>query len=505
MTTPTRFLSLLCFLSLSCPGFSRVPDGHFPCINDPDDCSTATNISTYFMAGTGMVQMTGTYDNTNATADPGDPAPTCFAEAASDQQVNNSLWFTFTADGGLFHLETVPCNAGGQYISGGDTQMAVFQGTDCNNLTPVACNEDLYNDNDPFTDFRAGLDLQTVAGQTYYLMIDGFAAGGEVATGLFCIEIIRMTSITCEQATAGTFQIDNNGFLCKGDNLLNALSFDESTFVIPNQQPLSGMSWALTAQPIPADTWPGSIPGIISTPLSVDVIPLYLQNNITSSTPQVFYLTPVVVGGATLINPDGPPKLPNLDISAGCFDVGSTHALTLVPVLDALHGAATSFPATAGQNNGAVAVTVNGGYPSTVSNPALYQFLWNTGATTSSLHNLGPGTYSVTISDPSGCTESIMLMADIIVPATEQSVGIDLSLTPNPAKNTIFLEVNLPVASSLDIEVGNVFGQTLQRLKTAKANRLEQTLDLSAYPDGLYYVRIRAGQKTAVRKIIVQR
>jgi len=98
-----------------------------------------------------------------------------------------------------------------------------------------------------------------------------------------------------------------------------------------------------------------------------------------------------------------------------------------------------------------------------------------------------------------------MLMADIIVPATEQSVGIDLSLTPNPAKNTIFLEVNLPVASSLDIEVGNVFGQTLQRLKTAKANRLEQTLDLSAYPDGLYYVRIRAGQKTAVRKIIVQR
>jgi hypothetical protein len=445
------------------------------------------------------------YDNTNASADAGDPVPDCFAEAASDQPVNKSLWFTFTTDGGLFHLETVPCNAGGQYISGGDTQMAVFQGSDCNSLTPVACNEDLYNDNDPFTDFRAGLDLQTVAGQTYYLMIDGFASGGQVATGLFCIQIVRMASITCEQATAGTFQIDNNGFLCKGDNLLNALSLDESSFVIPNDHPVSGMSWALTTQPIPADTWPGSIPGIISTPLSTDVIPLYLQNNITSSTPQVFYLTPVVVGSATLINPDVPSKLPNLDISAGCFDLGSTHVLTLVPVLDALHGTATSFPATAGQNNGAVTVAVNGGYPATVSNPALYQFLWNTGATTSSLNNLGPGTYSVTVSDPSGCTESIMLMADIIVPATEQFVGIDLSLTPNPAKSAILLEVNLPVASSLDIEVGNVFGQTFQRLKTAKVNRLEQTLDLSGYPDGLYYVRICAGQKTTVRKIIVQR
>ena len=505
MLISPRFLCLFCLFLLPALGFTGLGKIGFSCVSDPDDCSSAPDISTFFTAGTGIVQSTGMYDNTNASADAGDPVPDCFAEAASEQPVNKSLWFIFTTDGGLFHLETVPCNAGGQYISGGDTQMAVFQGTDCNNLTPVACNEDLYNDNDPFTDFRAGLDVQTVAGQTYYLMIDGFASGGQVATGLFCIQIVRMTSITCAQATAGTFQIDNNGFLCKGDNLLNALSLDESSFVIPNDHPLSGMSWALTAQPIPADTWPGSIPGIISTPLSADVIPLYLQNNITSSTPQVFYLTPVVVGSATLINPDAPSKLPNLDISAGCFDLGSTQVLTLVPVLDALHGTATSFPATAGQNNGAVTVAVNGGYPATVSNPALYQFLWNTGATTSSLNNLGAGTYSVTVSDPSGCTESIMLMADVIVPITEPDDVMDLHLTPNPSRGLVGLDLNLQIPASVNIDVLNVFGQILRHVDAVKTLRLEHVLDLRDFPDGLYYVRIRAGQKTAVRKITVQR
>lgn len=499
-----RSFSFFMALAFALWHVKSMASGVFPVVSGPDDCSTAADISPFFAAGTGIVQMAGTYDNTGATADPGDPAPACFAETGSAGPVNNSLWFTFTTNGGLFHLETIPCNSGGQYISGGDTQMAVYQGSDCNNLTPVACNDDLYDDNDPNTDFRAGLDLQTVAGQKYYMMIDGYASGSTVATGMFCIQIVRMASIPCAAAAAGTFQIGNYGFLCIGDNLLNTLTFDAESFIIPNEQPMSGMSWAVTALPIPAGTWPGNIPGVISTTLSPEVIPVSLQNNITSSEPLVFYFTPVVVGGAALINPAAPAKLPNLDISSGCFALGATRMLTLVPLLEPLHGQITPIPASADQSNGAITVVVNGGYPASVSNPSLYQFLWSTGATTPYANHLAPGAYSVLISDPSGCTESITLSTDVIVPVTEQHAGIDLALSPNPVKSMLALDLQLQAPATVEIEILNIFGQTLQHLDMGKTGRVEQLLDLRDYPDGMYFVQVQADRKAVLRKVMIQ-
>lgn len=475
-------------------------------VNNPDACESAVDISSFFSAGPGVVQTTGMYDNTAASAAPGDPDPDCFAETGSDPAINNSLWFTFSGNGGLFHIETAPCSSGEQYITGGDTQIGIFQGIDCESLIPLACNEDLYTDNDPNTDYRAGLDFQTEPGQTYYMMIDGYASGGMAASGLFCIQITQIAAVSCEQAAAGIFQIANNGFLCKGQNLLNALSFDAATFVIPSAEPLAGMSWVLTAQPIPANTWPGSIPGVISTPLSPAVIPVNLLNNITSAEPLVFYFTPVVVGNATLINPDAEPKLHNLDVSAGCYIVGGAQVLTLVPALEPLDGLATAIPASPGQNNGAVLLTVGGGYPATVENPALYQFLWNTGASTPNLNQVAPGLYTVTISDPSGCTNSITRTADVTVPAHDPTAPIiDLQLSPSPGTGWLFVNVALSAPADVEIEVFNQLGQLLNRLRKDNVSQWDQTIDLHTYSDGVYWVRVVAAGQMTQRSVVLQR
>ncbi len=474
------------------------------CTNDPDDCASAVDISSFFNAGTGIIQTTGTYDNTAATADPGDPVPACFAETGLDPVINNSLWFKFTGNGGLFHLETVPCNTGSAYITGGDTQMSILQGMSCDNLTLLSCNEDLYPDNDPNTDFRAGLDIQTEDGQTYYVLIDGYASGGVVAHGLFCIEIIRMAAISCDQAASGTFQIANNGFLCKGQNLLNALSFDDETFVIPSGVPLSGMSWVLTAQPIPANTWPGTIPGVISTPLSPYVTQVNLLNNITSSEPLIFYFTPVVAGGASLINPMANPRVDNLDVSAGCFVVGTPQVLTLVPTLELLEGIATVSPATSGQNNGSVYLTLHGGYPSAISDPSLYQILWNTGATTPNLYNIGPGTYTVVVTDPSGCTNSLTLTAEVTVPTQTPVSILHLDVNPIPTAGILHLNVVLRTTARVQVDVLNAFGQSLYHVETGSVSHLEQDIDVRFYPDGVYFLSITGNADKVVRRIVVQ-
>ncbi|MCO5288692.1 MAG: SprB repeat-containing protein [Bacteroidetes bacterium] len=52
-----------------------------------------------------------------------------------------------------------------------------------------------------------------------------------------------------------------------------------------------------------------------------------------------------------------------------------------------------------GQNNGSITTSVSGGTPT-------YTYLWNTGATTSSITNVAAGTYTVTVTDSKLCTKS---------------------------------------------------------------------------------------------------
>src|SRR5690606_17902940 len=50
-----------------------------------------------------------------------------------------------------------------------------------------------------------------------------------------------------------------------------------------------------------------------------------------------------------------------------------------------------------GQENGSITVTVSGG-----AEP--YTYAWSTGATTKDLTDIGPGNYTVTVTDANGCT-----------------------------------------------------------------------------------------------------
>ncbi len=145
-----------------------------------DVCSAAISLDPL------TAQEYGIYFNTGATSDASESLPDCFADGA----LNNTVWFTFTGDGNAYNMTVTDCNSSSFVLS--DSQMAIFEGTDCNSLTELDCSED-YN----ATDFYSQITLPTTDGTSYYLMVDGY----EGDTGDFCIDASMIfTGSNCETA-----------------------------------------------------------------------------------------------------------------------------------------------------------------------------------------------------------------------------------------------------------------------------------------------------------------
>jgi hypothetical protein len=95
-------------------------------------------------------------------------------------------------------------------------------------------------------------------------------------------------------------------------------------------------------------------------------------------------------------------------LSAGTYTVTITDAVnctatasytvTEPPVMDVT--CSSTDVTTNGGSDGTASVTASGGTPP-------YTYLWNTGATTSSISGLVAGTYSVTVTDAKGCTDRV--------------------------------------------------------------------------------------------------
>lgn len=479
-------------------------------VYNADVCDNAVDLSLYFGISPGIPQTTGIYNNTTATADPTDPpAPNCWADGIPTvvPKIDGSMWYTFTGDGGTYHIETVPCSST-DYIDDGDTQMAIYTG-ECGNFNQILCNEDLTG----AADYRSGLDIETTSGTNYYILIDGWSTQTPapfVAQGEFCIEITQKPSIGCDAGQVGTYAVSNNGFVC--DNTLTGALFtlDNASFVLPTIGPVYGVCWAITTEPVPPGTWP---PTLATYWGSFAVSPnLYVPNLNNNGNPltqnAIWYFTPVVVAGAVDTIPANAAFLHQLNIDDACYFVGESTPLIMLDELAPLDATWVVTPPTGGNNNGAIDLTVTGGFFDLIQDPSAYTVEWSGPnsftASTEDISNLAPGTYSVTVTDISGCADPFEITIDVTSAVKDPASVKSLTLTPNPTAD--FTTLNLTLANTADvrIEVVNTLGQTLQTLDAGKVNVLNQRVDLSRFSNGTYFLRLTINGETAIRRVVVQ-
>ena len=123
-------------------------------------------------------------------------------------------------------------------------------------------------------------------------------------------------------------------------------------------------------------------------------------------------------------------------------------------------------------NSGNINLTVTGG-------SGVYDFLWSNGAVTEDLNNIGPGDYSVTVTDSEGCiaiseTYNIFRQEDL-------TVQLDTEIVPFCENNLVTQENRITISGGLGPYTVNWSGGSVS---------INDNTLMTAYQNGLYNVLV---------------
>jgi hypothetical protein len=86
----------------------------------------------------------------------------------------------------------------------------------------------------------------------------------------------------------------------------------------------------------------------------------------------------------------------------------------------------------------------------------------------------------------------------------ENSLDSAISMYPNPASSNVDVIINTTVGNTYEIELLNSMGQMISKIEETRFNaRAQQKLDVSRYGTGLYFVKVKVGDQTVTKKLIV--
>ncbi|PSR14127.1 MAG: hypothetical protein DA408_17275 [Bacteroidetes bacterium] len=136
-----------------------------------------------------------------------------------------------------------------------------------------------------------------------------------------------------------------------------------------------------------------------------------------------------------------------------------------------------------------------------------FTYLWEDGSMEPLRTGLAPGDYSVTVTDRFGCSDALTVTVDVMVGNTNLPEVIRaLQLAPNPTKGWSNLTVDFNESVDARVDIVNLLGQRVgPGYLLENVTRINQPLDLSQVPAGIYLVRIQAaGQATSLKVVKTQ-
>ena len=206
----------------------------------------------------------------------------------------------------------------------------------------------------------------------------------------------------------------------------------------------------------------------------------------------------------------------NGDNTAAISDVAGTYTVTVTddngcevtsaaivitePV--AVAGTIASTPATCPTcTDGMATVTPTGGVPP-------YTYAWSpSGGSAATATGLAAGTYTVTITDNSGCTGTANVTVTAINNASITENGADggIQAFPNPSHGVFYVTANIDHSGEALVEILDISGRVVYTKNVVMNNALSNTgIHLEYAAPGTYVLRFTAGQKQFFRKLVIE-
>lgn len=161
-----------------------------------------------------------------------------------------------------------------------------------------------------------------------------------------------------------------------------------------------------------------------------------------------------------------------------------------------LNMAISTIPANGGNNGSANVAMLNGTPP--------YSYRWSNGATTSSINNLAPGIYSVSVNDANGATNSANAIVDdnTATSITPNNV-ILFNIQPNPSNGLFDIKLDAGQLNEKHLDIFNLNGQLVYHADLA-AEQVQLSVNLSQQVSGIYLVKLQSNQATSIRRILIK-
>lgn len=149
-------------------------------------------------------------------------------------------------------------------------------------------------------------------------------------------------------------------------------------------------------------------------------------------------------------------------------------------------------------NDGTIDISPSGGN-------APYTFNWSTGATTEDIGNLAGGTYTVTITDASGCTASFTYTVVSYLGINGEEAGIgNVNFYPNPSNGQFNITITGVKGNNIQMQILDISGKVVYVTELEHLTEsYVTTIDLRHLSMGTYMVRLISDTGTLTGRIVI--
>ncbi|MBK8655132.1 MAG: T9SS type A sorting domain-containing protein [Haliscomenobacter sp.] len=128
-----------------------------------------------------------------------------------------------------------------------------------------------------------------------------------------------------------------------------------------------------------------------------------------------------------------------------------------------------------------------------------FQYQWNTGATNATATLPSGGFFEVTVTDRYGCRD----IASTLVTSANEVLEVEkFLLAPNPSTGLSRLLVQFPEALDAQVQIISMYGQLLRETRFGRTSEIQMDIPLEAYPGGVFFIRVVAGNKSRTERLI---